>query len=482
MQEAGRRADLLWGAVFGALVVVLLWSRLVGLDQSFWNDEVVTAMRYVGEGPGAIFFGDYAPNNHMLFSLLSWVTVGLLGESEAAYRIWSVVPALGATLWLVWWSWRRFGRLVAATTLLLMTVSPLVLVLSREARGYGLAILAAVGLVIQADAALTEPGGRAVWLFAGFGLLGVLTLPVFVLPYLLAGIPLLIDARLRRKAAAAIALSGLISLVWFSPVLAEIIEHSAQQFGRLIPWHGVVTFSMSQLVFPVYRLLLSNTPNVLLTFPRDPLPLTLLWHALSWSLVVLGARNLWLAKRPRLVAVLSLPPIGTYVILAAGGIWAADRHLSYLTVFLFMLVALGVGRLVDLLRQDPRQVSLAFLAGFAVWLVVSFYSIANEVVSTPHEATKEVSEAVEMIDASRVITNSERPAGLRYYIDKKLEILDGDELERLFCGTEAGYVFIHHPFKAEDLDTSCLEERSAQHVRFDQRGRGGWMDVWHVET
>ncbi len=157
MQRAGHREELVWGALFGSLAVILVWSRLVGLDQSFWNDEVVTVLRYAGEGPRAIFFGDYAPNNDVLFSLLSWTASELFGDSETTYRIWSVVPALAATFWLVWWAYRRFGHLVAATLLLLMTASPLLFVLSREARGYGLAMLAAVGLVTRAERALADP-------------------------------------------------------------------------------------------------------------------------------------------------------------------------------------------------------------------------------------------------------------------------------------------------------------------------------------
>lgn len=481
MRRHRLQSDLLWGGFFGLLVAVLLWSRLVGLDQSFWHDEVFTVIRYAGEGPEAIFSSSrYVPNNHVLFSLLAWGTTSLLGESEVAYRLWSVLPALGASVWLALWARKRFGALVGAAALLLTTASPLLLVLSREARGYGLLILAMVGLVIQADSALRDPGSRAVWWFSAFGLLGVLTIPVFVLPYLLSAVPLLIHDRLRRRLTVGVVASGLIALLWFAPLLGEIIESSSQQFGRLIPWHGAVTLSVSQLVFPIYRLMLPGTPDVLLTFYRDPLALTFIWHALTWSLLVLGARTLLHTQRTLLLAVLALPPIGTYLILAAGGIWAADRHLSYLSIPLFVLMSLGVGRLVELFSHSFRQAARCLLGGVAIWIAISFYPVVTQVASIPHEATKQAAETIDQRGVETILTNSVRPAGFDYYLDSNLTQMGSSELEEYFCSDETGYAYIDHPFKSEKVDTRCLEAKDAEMIRLNQRGRGDHIDVWLV--
>ena len=162
-------------AVIGAVVLVLLWSRLAVLGTSFWHDETVTAFFYVDRGPRGIFFGHYVPNNHVLFSLLSWATTGIVGHFEASYRIWSVLPALVSVAVIGWWAWRRFGPLTAVAVLIFATVAPLHLVLAPQARGYGLGFLAGAGMLVGAARAADSGSVSDVVVFAAFGLVGIWT-------------------------------------------------------------------------------------------------------------------------------------------------------------------------------------------------------------------------------------------------------------------------------------------------------------------
>lgn len=478
MGEFFSRRLLIWGGVFGVLTAVLLWSRLAGLHLSFWNDEVVTVLRYAGRGPNAIFFGNYNPNNHVLFELLAWVTTRLFGETEVVYRLWAVLPALAATAWLTWWICRRVGYLPGATLLLLIALSPLLLDVSREARGYGLAMLATTGLITQGDAALTDPEGRAIWRFAVFGGMGVLTLPVFVLPYTLAALGLLLEPRLRARLLIGLVASGLVALAWFSPMLGEIVEDSSQQFGVKVPWHGFVTMFLNQLLFPIFGLLLPGVSGI----ARGARTIvTLIWHGVTWALFVMGALWLWRNGRARLVGMLALMTMGTYLVLAALGMWAVNRFLSYLSLPLFVLLALGIENSVRQLPKTGRRVAVAGLAGIAAWSLVAFYPLADAVTHVPFEAVKEASELANASGADLVVTNSARPDGFRYYLEISPTIMTPVELESLFCTDNAsGYVFLDHPFRAEEVDTSCLEENDAFRVRLEQRGRGQLIDVWFV--
>jgi len=81
-------------ALVAAMGLVLVWTRLANIGTSFWSDEAHSAYYFAGQGPHAIFFREYVPNNHALYNLLSWVTTGALGRSEAASRFWSVVPGI----------------------------------------------------------------------------------------------------------------------------------------------------------------------------------------------------------------------------------------------------------------------------------------------------------------------------------------------------------------------------------------------------
>ena len=152
---------LIVGGVRGARVV-LVWSRLVGLDRSLWHDEIVTVVDYVRRGPGEILDRP-DPINHELFGMLAWATTSVVGESEIALRLWSVVPFVA----------RRRARHGLAPRpprrarpgilfLFLATASPLLLDISRQARGYGLAFLAMSVVVVAALEALRAHEARAI--------------------------------------------------------------------------------------------------------------------------------------------------------------------------------------------------------------------------------------------------------------------------------------------------------------------------------
>jgi hypothetical protein len=482
MRGTDRSRDLAWGILIGSLLTVLLWSRLVGLDLAFWHDEVYTVIHYAGVGPKQIFFGSYVPNNHVLFSLLAWGTTRVLGESEVTYRLWALVPALIASIWITWWTLRRFSRVAGVALLLFLTVSPLLLQLSREARGYGLLMLAMVGLITQADAALRQPEQAAIWRVSAFGSLGVLTIPVFTLPYIFVAAPLLLEPRLRKRMLIGLSVSGLVAFAWFYPMLDEIAASTGQQFGRPIPWHGMFTASLEQLVFPVYRLLLPGNPDIMLTHTDDPLLAIVVWHAVTWLLLIAAGLHLWRTRSRRLLLTLALPLLGTYGVLASMGAWAADRHVSYLSIPIFVLAAIGVHALAKRFTGLESSVTLALAGILTVALTVSLFPVADYVSRVPHEATKEAAELVNESGIETILTNSVRPQGLSFYLNGRLQQLSADELERIFCdgNPDSDYVFIDHPFNTESVDTDCLTTQGADFTRFNQRGRGRRIDVWTV--
>ncbi|MFO7573246.1 MAG: hypothetical protein R6W48_11705 [Gaiellaceae bacterium] len=103
-------AGLFTTGAYAALGVILCWSRLVGLGRSYASDELMTVRDFVGAGPREILAGSYVPNNHELFSLLGWATSELVGESEVALRLWSVIPFLvGVALVTAWLARRGVG-------------------------------------------------------------------------------------------------------------------------------------------------------------------------------------------------------------------------------------------------------------------------------------------------------------------------------------------------------------------------------------
>src|SRR5207245_1576402 len=113
------RASKVALAIVGAMAVLLAWSGLVGLDTSLWHDEAYTVVTFIDRGPDSMIFGYFNTNNHLLFSLLTWATTRTFGHFEAAYRFWSVVPALAAVGVVGWWAWRRLGPVAGAAVVVL---------------------------------------------------------------------------------------------------------------------------------------------------------------------------------------------------------------------------------------------------------------------------------------------------------------------------------------------------------------------------
>jgi hypothetical protein len=269
-------------AVIGAVGVMLLWSRLAVLSTSFWNDEAYTALNYVNRGPRGIFFGPYNPNNHVLFSVLSWGTTGIVGRFEAAYRVPSVIPALAAVAIVGWWAWRRLGPWVAVAVVVLATVSPVHMGLSPQARGYGLAFLAGAGMLVGAVRASDHGRVTDIAVFAGFALVGIWTLPTFALAFVAqAAVLLLLRRDLRRKTLVACGAVAAASLLFYAPLLGEIATRS-RQAGPRLPWYGWVSAPFSHLARPSLTALLPNGLAV------RPLAL-----AIFVALAALACRRVW---------------------------------------------------------------------------------------------------------------------------------------------------------------------------------------------
>ncbi|MFM8412590.1 MAG: hypothetical protein ACKOCT_20250, partial [Alphaproteobacteria bacterium] len=208
---AGTGRRVATAAVATALLAFLVASRAMLLRAGLWNDEAFTALFFIDRGPDAILRGDYIANDHVLFNLLTWYATESFGREEFVYRLWSVVPGVLAIGALAEWTRRRLGVAVALSFLLIASTSPLHLELAVQARGYGLGFAAmAMLLVAAAGRAGTVPPLPV--LFAMAGIVGIWTLPVFVLPFLGEAAFLVSRPGARGRTLGAVAAVGLASI------------------------------------------------------------------------------------------------------------------------------------------------------------------------------------------------------------------------------------------------------------------------------
>jgi uncharacterized membrane protein len=473
-------------AVLGvaAAMLLLCWSRLANIGTGFWNDEAYTALNYADAGPRAIFRGDlYVPNNHVLFSMLGWVTAGVFGHFEAAYRIWSVLPALVAVALVAWWVRRFFDSVTSVAVVVLATVSEVHLVLAPQARGYGLAMLAGAAMLIGALRADQLRRRDGVALFALSGLVGICTLPVFALAFISQAAVLFLRRELRRAAISACALVGLASAIFYAPLVRAILDASDQKVGEQLPWSGFLTRPYRHLGKP-------NIAAIVPAWSRFPSAEDAIVLLATVVLVVFAVARL-LRRDSVLLLHLLVPVVGTYVALTMTRLYVEPRFASFLLFHAIVLLAVGVSALWSAASRWPA------LRGLTVAVaVMAFFVGARHVVEQtrlqarqPWENFKAVGEVVTSTDIHRVFSNT-RSWGLQYYTrNDQLTMLGPIALRwQLYCSFPAPFIFvIHHGWGNIEPDITCLRQRGAIKMHLPQQidppiGGRGAIDVWVVQS
>jgi hypothetical protein len=465
----GMRARAFVIAAFSVLGLGLAWSRLVGLDQSMWHDEIYTVVHYVRPGPRAIF-GDYVPNDHMLYELLTWATSSVLGQTEVVYRLWSVVPFIAGVILVGRWLKRLDGLLAAGLYVLLATASPLLIDWSRQARGYGLAFFAMSLLTIYACQIVEDCTRSALLLYSAAGVIGSWDLPIFGVTFAAVSLVLLAQKPLRRRALPWLCGSLAAVLLWYLPVVGELLSSSRQEYGRQLSWPDVLYGPFTQLLAP------SVIPNGDVRY-RGLAAVLVFVPAL-----VIGIRVV--SRRSRAAAGTMISGVvGTYLVLWVGRFFVEDRFVSYLLVPLFVLVGVGVAGLVRALgrrRSHVRIFGTALLVLGAGWICATLLSNGLLATRYPLEAYKNAAAAIDArLPGATVVANLPHPDDLRYYLRRPIVTVPATRLEAVVCRTPPhGLIYVEQPFRTPPIDLACLRRAGATHQRFVQYTRGDRIDVW----
>lgn len=232
-REAATRATgrLEEGAVLAAVVVVAAALRWRWLGQPVRYDEAVTWMEYASRPlPEALSLYDL-PNNHLFHTLLAHLSTDVLGPGVRTLRL----PAYLAGVLTVPATWAVGRRLHGASAGLLAAalaaVSPVLVLFSTNARGYGMLVLAFLALALLASE-LRHRSSPLLWsAFAVTAALAGWTMPAALYPAVAAGIWIVWPARreeavrplterLAGLATAGVGAAGLTALL-YAPVLGR---------------------------------------------------------------------------------------------------------------------------------------------------------------------------------------------------------------------------------------------------------------------
>jgi hypothetical protein len=459
--------------VIGLAGLALLWSRLIEVNQGLWGDEAISVVRYIGPGPSAIWGASrWLPNDHMLFELLAWATTGILGNHAAStYRLWGVVPAIAAGALMTLWLWRRLDRWTAAIFAVLATAAPLYLDLSWQARGYGLCFLGAVMVVIGADLVVTRGSRSAMLPFCAGGFVGMATLQNFVAMFVAAALVIAVIPARRRAAIVALVATGVLTLIWYSPLLSLIIGYQ-NQFGRPLAWDGFVVAPFRDLfgtgVHELYPSVSVSAGAIVAAFA-----------------VALGLLELWRRSERPLTALLLIPSLATYLLIEIAAKYA-PRFASFAILPLIALAAAGLAGLgLRIARvRGLAPVMVVVFAALSLLVLGRFVRYAGAFAQVPYEAGNTAAEIVDGFDPPNgqipILSNDAFGTFGIYSAPRRSFTAPAPVLVRAFCTYPGRLVYLEQDKTPPFPSTACLSRRGAWRIEIPQRRARLW--VWLVPS
>jgi mannosyltransferase len=384
-----------------AVVVVVALGIMLRFytHSALWLDEALTVDRSrlpLSQIAGSLKHDGAPP----LYYYLLHFWMRLFGESDFATRSLSGVIGV-VTLPVAWLAGKRFGgRVVAWTTLVLLSSAPFAVYYSTEARMYGLVILLTACGFLALSRALEAP--RPGNLIAVAVVTAALLYTQYWSLYLVGvvGVWLLVTGLVsRRRAGAAGAGTGAASAAWKPPLTAfgavvvgcllfvpwlPIFVYQSRYTGT--PWAAPPNFAA---VINAVTGFTANQGSLSIAGTDQGRLLALLYFAL-FALALFGvARSgriieLDLHSRSRARGT-SIAVVGTLFAAIAGGILTssafAPRYAAVVFLPLLLLVALGTTTLLDV-RVRLVVVAIAVAAG----LIGSFQNINTQRTQAPKVA------------------------------------------------------------------------------------------------
>ena len=461
-------AQALLAIAYAVLGVALVLSRVVGLGHGFWLDESIFVENFVRLGPREILTG--AGLSHELYGIIDWAISSAIGESEMAFRLGSVVPFIVGVALVTAWLHRRVHAVAGLLYLLLATTSPLLLDITRSARGYGLAFCAMSFLVIAALEA--ERTGRDLYIAAACvaGVIGTWTLPQFGLAFVAVGASLLADRRLRRSVLVGLVPSFGAILVWYAPHLRQVGQSSQLPQGIQISPEWLLTAPFDQILLPSLIWI-----DGVIAVPGP------IWLPLIGLAVAIMGSSRFLRERTSAL-VLCSPVAVTVGALFVTQAYVLPRYMSFLLVPFFVLLSSGASFLVTRRTARRRIVGTAACLAIVALPVARFAAIAPDVVRLPREANKEAAAVAESqaLPTTQIYASVRDPLRLDFYLDRPFHVLRAHEVDHRVCGSDRPLVYVAEPWAMPRAPLPCLRREGVKHYRFAQYTRGGEMNVWFV--
>lgn len=316
-----------------------------------------------------------------------------------------MVPALVAIGWVSWWAWRRWSPLVGLTLLVLLVVNPMAVERASQARGYGLALLGSVGMLVWA--LMIEERGSGWIAFAVAAFVAIATFPLAVVGFLGHVLALLLAGGVdRKKTLATLAAVGVSTALFFSPMLPDMMGQPAELSSSkgLSPAMALAAQAQAAAQAPEPSLVTEAVGQFF------PVPLSTPSAAALAIILIMALPSLGLPsayRRHRAAVRHAALPVALTVlagaVLLGAGLVPRPRFVIFLLAHGFLLWGLGLAELARRWLATPaaRTVGALLASGLAVLLLASAFLAAVEYRRVPYEDYRTIAQIVESSPAER---------------------------------------------------------------------------------
>ena len=358
-----QQREWLWWLAVGAIALAGLALRIAAARGGLWTDEAWSVI-YAAQArdPLGVFLRINHDNNHHLYSL--WLQAIGPAAAPMLARAPAIVAGTSCIIVAALLAGKRssLGGPIAA---LLFAVSPILVVLGSEARGYAMMLLAALLMLLLVNNALDGcPARGARWWLAALALFGMFSHLTMAAPVAIAtlwfylerrradGPAAAIPATLRVMGPALVATAGAVAFVF----LAALTSPMGMRVG------GYEPFSAAHYAVALDDLSLWSAGL------GSPWPWLIPLSLGAAALAVARRRPEWLGSRATLYALLVLSvPLGLGLVRSGNTSFARYYLASAVGLLLFMADWIGRG----LSSRPTARVAAAVLCG--VFAVVSVY-------------------------------------------------------------------------------------------------------------
>ncbi len=323
------------------LILLLgLILRLISLNQSLWLDEainIVAAKSFSLSGMITQYaIADFHPPG---WFIILWFWGKLFGYSEIAMRIPAVFFGV-VTVYLIYLIGKKlFSKNLGLIAALLISINPLHIYYSQEARMYSLATLVvAINILIFIKIVKKERINLAFFIFSNILVLASDYVAYFIFPAEFIALLLLKEKKFLKKWFIALVVA-LILVSWWTPVFLSQLSIGAVASANLPAWKFIVggfdlkTVPLTFVKFIIGRISLVDK----IAYYALLLPICSLFA----YLIYVSIEKLDNFQRKLLITWVVIPPLGATIISLVVPVYSYFRMLFILPGFI-ILIATGI--------------------------------------------------------------------------------------------------------------------------------------------